>query len=141
MDDVIFLRKLDELREGKLFLQPDKHEIRDHARKNLGDLMHYVSALETGYRTLTGRLEAYRGQARGKTMGQLVSNQWSDGACLGYAAMAMRQIGYECDETIKILELMEELMALCGQEYAAEYHQGLKEGRAPVPLEVSGCSS
>ena len=136
MEDAVFYNMLDRLREGKLVLQQGKHELRDHARQHMGDLMNYVAALEAGFRMQTDRLTAYRGQARGKTLGQIVGNQWSDGACLGYAAMALIQYGMPCDQTVALLELMEELMEQFGQEYAAEYHQGLKEGRAPVPLET-----
>ena len=128
MDDVVYSRILDRLREGKLFLRPDSHELRDHARQHMGDLMSYVAALEAGYRAVTGRLEAYRGQARGKTLGQLVSNQWSDGACLGYAAMAMRQTNMSISATVGLLELMEELMGTFSQEEAAEFHEGMKYG-------------
>ena len=140
MDLVIFGSQLDRLREGKLILQdPGENGLGDFAREHINDLKQYVAALEAGYRTLSGRLEAYRGRARGKTLGQLVKNQWSDGACLGYAAMALIQYGLPCDQTVALLELMEEIMGMFDQEYAAEYHQGLKEGRAPVPLEDAGC--
>lgn len=135
MDDVVYSRILDRLREGKLFLRPDSHELRDHARQHMGDLMNYVAALEAGYRTLTGRLEAYRGQAKGKTLGQLVSNQWSDGACLGYAAMALRQGGMNPSQVVGVLELMEELMGTFSQEEAAEFHESMKHGGTTAPAE------
>ena len=69
MDDVIFQDLLDRIREGKFVLQPGRHEIRDHARQHMGDLLSYVAALEAGYRTQTDRLSVYRGQARGRTLG------------------------------------------------------------------------
>ena len=131
MDEIAFQHKLNQLREGSAILRPDDTEIREHAKKHLPDLLQYASALEGGYRNLQARLTAYRGEAKGKTLGQVMRNQWSDGACLGYAAMALVQTGWPCDKTVAVLELMEELMEGFDQVYAAEYHQGLKEGKAP----------
>lgn len=137
MDEAIFRTKLDRLREGELVLaRPDQNEIGIHARKHVPDLMEYNASLEEGYRNLQARLTAYRGEAKGKTLGQVVRNQWSDGACLGYAAMALVQTGWSCDKTVAVLELMEELMEGFDQLYAAEYHQGLKEGKAPAPMQM-----
>ena len=88
-----------------------------------------MAALEAGYRAVQGRLEAYRGQARGRTLGQMVKNQWSEGACLGYAAMALTQYGTGHDHAAAILEVMAEMMDAFEQEKAAEYHQKFLEGR------------
>lgn len=130
VDEIVFQHKLNQLREGSAILRPDSTEIREHAKQHLPDLLQYASALEGGYRNLKARLSAYRGEGKGKTLGQVVQNQWSDGACLGYAAMALVQTGWPCDKTVAVLELMEELMEGFDQVYAAEYHQGLKEGKA-----------
>ena len=88
---------------------------------------------------MTGRLEVYRSQAGGRTLGQVVKNQWSEGAALGYAGMALIQYGMPNDQAVALLELMREMMGLFDQNYAAEYHQGLLEGKAPVPLEGPEC--
>lgn len=140
MNDLNFEQQLEQLRRGKLILSPQRENgLTEYANKHLNDLKSYVKALEQGYRAQAEAMAAYRGQAKGKTLGQIVRNQWSDGACLGYAAMALIQYGQTCDQTVALLELMEELMEQFNQEYAAEYHQGLKEGRAPVPLEGQRC--
>ena len=134
MDEVIFRTKLDRLRAGEMSLPPqEQNEIGGHARKHLPDLMEYTAAVEAGYRELTDRLAAYRGQAKGRTLGQVVRNQWSDGACLGYAAMAMRQAGLTPVATIGLLELMESMMQEFSLDEAAEYHQDMLDGKNEAP--------
>lgn len=134
MDEVIFRTKLDRLRAGEMSLPPqEQNEIGNHARKHLPDLMEYTAAVEAGYRELTDRLAAYRGQAKGRTLGQVVRNQWSDGACLGYAAMAMRQAGLTPTASIGLLELMESMMQEFGLDEAAKYHQDMLDGKNEAP--------
>lgn len=131
MNGMDFCVQLDRLREGKLILQPPGESgLTAYASSSLYELRSYVSALERGYRALTGRLEAYRGQARGKTLGEMISRQWSEGACLGYAAMAMIQKGLSPERVVDMLEIMEELMATFELEYAEEFHRSLKDGKA-----------
>jgi hypothetical protein len=134
MDAAIFWTKLNQLREGEMHLQPPgQNEIGKHARKHVQDWLEYTAALEAGYRELTDRLAAYRGQAKGRTLGQVVRNQWSDGACLGYAAMAMRQAGLTPTASIGLLELMESMMQEFGLDEAAEYHQDMLDGKNEAP--------
>ena len=131
MNGLDFCVQLDRLREGKLILQPPGESgLTAYASTNLYELRQYVSALERGYRVLTGRLEAYRGQARGKTLGQALKRQWSEGAALGYAGMALIQSGMQPDRVVAQLELMEDLMEQFDLDYAAEFCQGLKDGKA-----------
>ena len=134
MNGLDFQTQLDKLRQGKLILQqPGESGLTAYASTSLYELRSYVAALEAGYRELTERLAAYRGQAKGRTLGQVVRNQWSDGACLGYAAMAMRQAGLTPVATIGILELMETMMQEFSQAEAAEYHQSLLDGKNEAP--------
>lgn len=130
MNGLNFNVQLDRLREGKLILQePGESGLTAYASTNLYELRQYVAALESGYRAVTGRLEAYRGQARGRTLGQVVKNQWSEGAALGYAVMAMRQSTMSPSATLCILEIMETLMDTFDLEEAAEYYQSFLDGR------------
>lgn len=133
MDSVVFASKLDRLREGNLILQdPGKNELGKQARQHTPDLMLYLAAVENGYRALQDRLSAYRGQAKGKTLGQMVKNQWSAGACLGYAAMALIQAGNTPEQVVGYLELMEEFMGQFDLRAAAEYHGRMKDGGPPI---------
>lgn len=133
MDSVVFASKLDRLREGNLTLQdPEKNELGRLARRHFDDMQQYTAALESGYRALQDRLSAYRSQARGKSLGQLVKNQWSAGACLGYAAMAMIQAGNTPEQVVGYLELMEEFMGQFDLRAAAEYHGRMKDGGPPI---------
>lgn len=128
MDEVIFRTKLDRLRAGEMSLPPqEQNEIGKHARKHLPDLIEYTAAVEAGYRELTERLAAYRGQAKGRTLGQVVRNQWSDGACLGYAVMGLRQASFGPKDTVCVLEAMRYAMELYGLDKAAEAHQKFLE--------------
>ena len=130
MNGFNFNAQLDRLREGKLILQePGESGLTAYASTNLSELRQYVAALEAGYRAVSGRLEAYRGQAKGRTLGQVVKNQWSEGAALGYAAMAMTRYRTGHDHAAAILELMEEAMAEFDLEEAATYHQSFLEDR------------
>ena len=130
MDRVVFTTSLDQIRQGKRPLPPPQQNgIAACANNWLPDLREYAAALEAGYRELWDRLATYRGQARGRTLGEMVCNQWSEGACLGYAAMAMVQTGITRSGVVGILELMGDLMQQHGLDEAAEYHQSLIEGR------------
>ena len=124
--------QLDRLRQGKLILlPPGENGLSVYANTNLYELRTYLAALEAGYRAQSEMLAAYRGHARGKTLGQMVKNQWSDGAALGYAAMALIQVGNTPDQVVGYLELMEEFMDRYGLQAAAEYHNSLKDGGTP----------
>lgn len=122
MDSVVFASKLDRLREGKLPLRnPDENGLGKFARQHLDDLQQYVAALEAGYRAQQDRLSAYRGQAKGKTLGQIVKSQWSSPAALGYAAAALRGCGIAPSQVVGVLEQMEEIM----DDYPREWAEGV----------------
>ena len=126
--------QLDRLRQGKLRLTPPGESgLGEYSSTSLYELRRYVAALEAGYREVCLRLDGYRIRGGGKTVGELVKNQWSAGACLGYAAMALIQVGETPDQTVAYLELMEEFMEEFGLEAAAEFQQRLKDGENVFP--------
>ena len=66
-----------------------------------------------------------RAGAGGPTLGQLIKNQWSDEAALGYVFMACNAAGIKPDKTVEILELMSKTMEKVDHVNAAELHRGL----------------
>lgn len=134
MNGFDFAVQLDRLRQGKLELQAmGESGMTAYASTSLYELREYVKALEAGYRANTQRLTAYRAKASGKSIAELAENQWSEGACLGYAAMAFRQSGLSPDQAVGLLELMADLMEEYSLEQAAEAHQAIISGRGETP--------
>ena len=132
MDREEFERQLEALRRGELTLEPpEDNGLSRFAGGRLYELREYISALEAGYRLKTGQLEVYRSKARGRSLGELVRDQWSDGAALGYAAMAAIDCGLTPSATVGLLEQMEDIMETVSREAAAEYCQTMKEGGPP----------
>ena len=114
--------QLDRLRQGKLILlPPGENGLSVYANTNLYELRTYLAALEAGYRAQSEMLAAYRGHARGKTLGQMVKNQWSSPAALGYAASALRGSGLNPSQVVAVLELMDSTM----DEYPREWAEGV----------------
>ena len=111
MDGTDFTFQLKRLCEGNAKPQEiTESGITIYASSSMYELMEYTKALEQGYRTIWARLLAYRTRAGGKTIGELVENQWSDGGCFGYALMAMRQLGYKPDEIVSVMDCMADIM-------------------------------
>ena len=130
MNGFDFSCQLDKLRKGKLELQEiGAGGLAAYASTWLPDLREYVKALEAGYRANMTRLTAYRAKTGGKSIAELAENQWSEGACLGYAAMAFRQSGLSPEQAVGLLELMADLMEEYSLEQAAEAHQAIISGR------------
>ena len=129
MDREEFVMQLQALRRGELTLPPpEDNRLSRFAGGWPQDLKQYISALEAGYRVKTGKLAAYRSKARGRSLGEIVRDQWSDGAALGYAVMGLNRAGFSPDETVRVLEAMEEAMQVNTLQEAAEAHQALLEG-------------
>lgn len=131
-------RQIAALREGKLRLvAPGEDGLSLYARGHLDDPREYLKALEHGYRSVCETLDGYRKRERvrpalragDKSLQELVENQWSEGACLGYAAIAMRGAGFTPADTVRVLEAMAEAMELYTLSQAAEAHQAILEDR------------
>lgn len=130
-------RQTTALREGRLrLLAPEEDGLSMYARRSFDDFREYVKALEHGYRKVCEDLDLYRKQERVRpavragdmSLQELVENQWSDAAALGYAAMAMIQDGLSPSAVVGVLERMEEIMDAFERSYAAEFHKGLLDG-------------
>ena len=127
-------RQIDALRTGELrLLAPEEGGLSQFARGHFDDLKEYTKALEHGYRAVCEKLDGYRKHERTssvkcgrKTMGELLANQWSKPAALGYAAMALRQSAMDPMQAIGILELMEELMDGNSLQDAEAYYNSLQ---------------
>ena len=121
-------RQLTELREGKLRLEPPGESgLTIYASSSLFELRQYVAGLEHGYRNIFHELAVYRAKAGNRTLKELVDRQWSEGACLGYAVMGLRQAGFSPQDAICVLEAMEDAKQIYTLEQAAEAHQALLE--------------
>lgn len=125
-----FARQISELRRGELRLPQEENSLSRYAALWPTDQKQYVAALEAGYRKTTGaldKLQKVRAGAGGPTLGQLIKNQWSDEAALGYAFLACNAAGIQPDKTVVILEHMGEIMGRVEREDAAAVHRGLIE--------------
>ena len=124
------------LREGKLRLaEPEEDGLSMYARRSIYDLRDYLAALEHGYRRVCEQLDGCRKRervrpalrAKDKSLQELVNNQWSEGACLGYAVMGLRKAGISPADSVRVLEAMEDAMKVYDLTVAAEVHQALLE--------------
>lgn len=129
-------RQMTALREGKLRLvAPGEDGLSLYARGHFDDLIEYLKALEHGYRAVCQKLDDYRKRervrpalrAQDKSLQELVDNQWSEGACLGYAVMGLRQAGFSPKDAICVLDAMVDAMEIYDLTAAAEAHQELLE--------------
>ena len=128
-------RQMSALRAGELRLvAPGEDGLSLFARGHLDDLREYLRALEHGYRAVCEKLDAYRKRERTgsvkcgrQTMGDLLANQWSKPAALGYAAAALRQSGQNPSQVVGVLELMEELMDEHPRAWAEGVYQEMVE--------------
>lgn len=129
-------KQMTALREGKLRLvAPGEDGLSLYARGHFDDLIEYLKALEHGYRAVCETLDGYRKRervcptlrAQGKSLQELVDNQWSEGACLGYAVMGLRKAGISPADSVRVLEAMEDAMEVYDLTAAAEVHQALLE--------------
>lgn len=125
------------LREGKLRLvAPGEDGLSLYARGRFDDLIEYLKALEHGYRAVCETLDGYRRRervrpalrAKAGSLQELVENQWSDDAALGYAAMGMRSARIRPDQGVLALDAMMEAMEHYSLEEARNYDRGLREG-------------
>lgn len=126
-----FARKLSALRRGELRLPQEGSSLSRYAALWPTDLKQYISALEAGYSKTTGdldKIQKVRAGAGGPTLGQLIQNQWSDEAALGYAYIAACQIGLPPDRTVLLLETLADTIDSTDRDYAAEIHKALWEG-------------
>lgn len=127
-----FVRQLSELRRGELRLPQEGSSLSRYAALWPTDQTQYIAALEAGYRKATGdldKLQKVRAGAGGPTLGQMIKNQWSDEAALGYAFMACNAAGIQPDKTVAILEHMGEIMGRVERVDAAAVHRGLINAR------------
>lgn len=130
-------RQIDALRSGELRLLPSgEGGLSQFARGHIDDLAEYLKALEQGYRAACEKLDGYRKHERTstvkcgrQTMGDLLANQWSKPAALGYAAAALRQSGQNPSQVVGVLELMEELMDEHSHAWAEEIYQSMLDDR------------
>lgn len=133
-----YQRQLTALREGSLRLDaPGETGLTEYASTTVYELRAYVAALEAGYRTVCEIVDAYRANEQrrerfressgGKKLQKLMGAKWSPDACLGYAFLGMRAVGFDPEQTIKVLEAMDEQMEKTGLESAAEVHKTLRE--------------
>lgn len=128
MDRQEFEQQISALRQGKLRLEaPEANGLSRFAGGAIYELRQYISAVETGYRVLWGLLERNMGKVKAgeTTLGELIANQWSDEAALGYAWMAAVQIALPQDKTVMLLEAMGDAMELRDRAYAEEMHRRL----------------
>lgn len=128
MDREDFVRQISALRRGELRLEPPENNgLSLFAGAWLTDLKQYVAALETGYRTLWGLLEHDMGKVKAgdTTLGEMIRNQWSDEAAMGYAYMACIEAAVRPDQTVMILESMGRILGEISREDAAEEHRRL----------------
>lgn len=125
-------KQLEALRNGRLRLEgPEESGLTRYASTALYELREYVKALEHGYRHLSAEVRRYQNKEKAAEVTGilgLLKHQWSDGAALGYAGMALIQSGMPPHQVVAHLELMEELMEQFDLDYAAEFCQGLKDG-------------
>lgn len=130
------------LREGELRLvAPEEDGLSMFARRSVYDLREYLAALEHGYRRVCEELDDYRKRervcpalrAQDKSLQDLVNNQWSEGAALGYAIMGLRQAGFSPADAICVLEAMEDAMEIYDLTAAAEAHQAMVEDPGRLP--------
>lgn len=125
-------KQLEALRNGRLRLEgPEESGLTRYASTALYELREYVKALEHGYRHLSAEVRRYESKEKAAEVTGilgLLKHQWSDGAALGYAGMALIQSGMPPHQVVAHLELMEELMEQFDLDYAAEFCQGLKDG-------------
>lgn len=125
-------KQLEALRNGRLRLEgPGESGLTRYASTALYELREYVKALEHGYRHLSNEVSRYRNKEKAAEVTGilgLLKHQWSEGAALGYAGMALIQSGMPPHQVVAHLELMEELMEQFDLDYAAEFCQGLKDG-------------
>lgn len=144
MDNIDWQRQLLALHDGTLQLEdPGESGLTAYASTTLYELRRYAKALECGYRKLFGELAGYRARETKGTLARLMAakdsleranaelleHQWSEGACLGYAAMGMRGAGLSPADTVRVLEAMAEAMELYTLRQAAEAHQAILEDR------------
>lgn len=128
MDRQEFMQQISALRQGKLRLEPpEENGLSRFAGGSIYELRQYISAVETGYRVLWGLLERNMGKVKAgdTTLGELIANQWSDEAALGYAWMAAVQIALPPDKTVMLLEAMGDEMKKYDRAYAEEMHRSL----------------
>jgi hypothetical protein len=127
-----FIQQISALRRGELRLEPPEgNGLSRFAGGAIYELRQYISALEAGYRKLWGMMEQNMGKVKAgeTTLGQLIKNQWSDEAVLGYAFMACNAAGRRPDETVAILEHMGEIMGRVDRVDAEAVHRGLIDAR------------
>lgn len=128
MDRQEFEQQISALRRGELRLEQEGSSLSRYAALWPTDQKKYIAALEEGYRKTTGeidKLQKVRAGAGGPTLGQLIKNQWSDEAALGYVWMAAVQIALPPDKTVMLLEAMGDEMKRYDRAYAEEMHRRL----------------
>lgn len=153
MDRIEWQRKLLALRDGKLRIEkPGESGMTSYATDATYEMKQYITALECGYREVYKELAGYRAREEKGTLARLLDakerleranaemleNQWSESACLGYAAMAMRQSGMLPSQVVGLLELMCDLMDQISLRQAAEAHQALLDGSPWTAQEAPG---
>ena len=140
-------KQITALREGKLRLAaPGEDGLSLYARGRFDDLIEYLKALEHGYRAVCETLDGYRKRERvrpalragDKSLQELVDNQWSNDAAIGYAAMGMRSARIRPDQAVLALDAMMEAMEQCSLDEAREYERGLRESDAPTEARDDG---
>lgn len=143
MDRQEFEQQISALRQGKLRLEPpEENGLSRFAGGTIYELRQYISAVETGYRVLWGLLERDMGKVKAgeTTLGELIANQWSDEAALGYAYLAAYMIGLSPDRAVRLLETMGDVMEHYDLDYVKALHRGLVEGGGTEGRQIAGAT-
>ncbi len=141
-------RQIEALRTGELrLLAPEEGELSQFARGHFDDLKEYTKALEHGYRAVCEKLDGYRKHERtssvkcgNKTIAELLANQWSDEAALGYAYLAACMIGLSPDRAVQLLETLGDVMEHYDLDYVKALHRGLVEGGGTEGRQIAGAT-
>ena len=143
MDRQEFEQQISALRQGKLRLEPpEENGLSQFAGGTIYELRQYISAVETGYRVLWGLLERNMGKVKAgeTTLGELIVNQWSDEAALGYAYLAACMIGLSPDRAVQLLETLGDVMEHYDLDYVKALHRGLVDGGGTEGRQIAGAT-
>lgn len=122
---------LDELRRGRIALSAvSVSGISARAKRDLWILREYIGALEEGYRALFRETAIWRSRNNRVRLADLVRNQWSDDAALGYALIAMDSVGLRPYEVAAALEAMQDAMDTVDRAEAAGRLRDVRDGDA-----------
>lgn len=127
-----FDRQLDQIRQGKLKpAGPEDNGLSEYATGMVWEMRKYIQALEKGFRKLYDENQITKAKTGGKSIKELLRNQWSESACLGYALIAARGTGCTPAQCVALLEGMEEAFDLYNLAEAATELERVRESVLP----------